>query len=96
MTEYLVELYRERTQVQAAAEDGERARAAAELLAGSGTPVRLIRSIFVPEDETCFLLFDSPSASAVRAVLTLARLPCTEVHPTAGVTHPNLSTKGSP
>jgi hypothetical protein len=31
-----------------------------------GTPVRFLRSIFVPEDDTCFLLYEAPSARSVR------------------------------
>jgi hypothetical protein len=37
-----------------------------------GTPVRYLRAILVPEDETCFLLFDADSPDAVRAVVTRA------------------------
>lgn len=52
--------------------------AAAELTR-EGTPVRCLRSIFVPEDETCFLLCEAGSAAAVletaqRAALTFERI----------------------
>ena len=40
-----------------------RASEAAEQLSGEGTPVRYLRAIFVPEDETCFFLFEAPSAA---------------------------------
>jgi hypothetical protein len=33
----------------------------------SGDGVRFLRSIFVPEDDTCFLLYEGPSAESVRA-----------------------------
>jgi hypothetical protein len=39
----------------------ERARAAAEELAGEGATVRLLRSILVPEDEMCVLHYDAAS-----------------------------------
>ena len=84
MTEYLVELYRSQTEAAAAAEDGERARVAAEILTGSGRAVRLVRSFFVPDDETCFLLYEAESADAVRTAMALAGLPCDEIHQTAG------------
>jgi hypothetical protein len=51
--------------VQAAA---DRARAAA------GGRVRFLRSIFVPEDDACFLLYEGPSAESVRAAAQRAQL----------------------
>jgi len=35
--------------------------------------VRFLRSIYVPEDDTCFLLYEGPSAESVRAAAQLAR-----------------------
>ena len=87
MTEFLVELYRSRHDVQGAADAGERARLAAESLSKAGSRVVLVRSIFVPEDETCFLLYEAASPDAVRAAMALAGLPCDEVHATADPTH---------
>ena len=91
MTEYLVELYRSQSETIAAAADGERARVAAETVTGSGRPVRLVRSFFVPDDETCFLLYEAESADAVRTAMELAGLPCDEIHQTAGQSRPDLS-----
>jgi hypothetical protein len=65
MTSYMVELYQptaRRTTVAAAA---ERARRAAEQLTREGTPVRYLRWLLIPEDETCFHLFEGGSAEAV-------------------------------
>lgn len=45
----------------------ERLRLAAEAATRAGTPVRFLRSIFVPEDENCFLLLEAESAGDVRA-----------------------------
>jgi hypothetical protein len=48
-------------------------RAAAELV-DERRPVRFVRSIFVPEDETCFLLVDATSAEDVRETARRASL----------------------
>jgi Protein of unknown function (DUF4242) len=61
---YLVEVYQPRT---GAHDASARARAAAEALSRAGTPIRYLRSIFVPEDETCFHVFQSSSKEAVVA-----------------------------
>jgi hypothetical protein len=49
-----------------------RARAAADELRAAGTPVRFLRSIFVPEDDSCLLLFEAPSAEAAGTAGRLA------------------------
>jgi uncharacterized protein DUF4242 len=41
-------------------------RSASERLKRAGVPVRFVRSIFVPEDDTCFHLYQAASAGAVR------------------------------
>jgi Protein of unknown function (DUF4242) len=56
-----------------------RARTAAEELRAAGVPVRFLRSIFVPEDDACLLLFEAPSAEAAgqagrRAALEVERV----------------------
>ncbi len=48
-------------------------RAGADLTR-EGHPVRCVRSIFVPEDETCFLLYDAPSADLVAEAVQRAGL----------------------
>ena len=77
MTEYLVELYLPAAdRVPAAA---ARARAAAEQLAGEGRPIRYLRSIFIPSDQTCFLVFEAPSEDAVREAGNRAAVTFTRV-----------------
>ena len=39
-----------------------------------GGPVRLLGAVVVPEEETCFWLYQAPSAGAVRAAMTRAGL----------------------
>jgi hypothetical protein len=71
---YLVELYLSRANAGEVPELEARARAASRELAREGTPVSYLRSIFVPEDEICFHLFEAPSAEAVLEATKQARL----------------------
>ena len=75
MAEFLVESYVARTDSAAAERGAERSRLAAERLTREGTRVRYLRSIFVPEDETCFFLYEADSAEAVRLAAARAALP---------------------
>jgi len=75
VAQFILELYVARTDPTAVDEGAERVRAAAERLSLEGTPVVFLRSIFVPEDETCFLLFEANSIEAVRAAAERANLP---------------------
>jgi hypothetical protein len=65
MAEYLVELYLSRAAADGGDHRAEKARLAAEQLTREGTPVRYLRFVFVPEDETCFYLYEAGSAEAV-------------------------------
>ena len=76
MPEYLLEFYLSRDAAHGAADEGESARVAAEELTRLGTAVQYCRSIFVPAEETCFVLFEAESADAVRDAAALAALPC--------------------
>jgi hypothetical protein len=68
VSEFIVEVYVPRTGALATAGV---CRAAGE----HSPPVRYLRAILVPEDETCYLLFDAASADDVRAVVTRAAVP---------------------
>ena len=79
MAEYLAELYVPRSDEAGAELSTSRMRSAAAELTREGTPVRWVRSIFVPEDETCFVLCEAASLDAVRrtadrAALTFERI----------------------
>jgi hypothetical protein len=58
---------------------GEAARCLTDIAfaaeASSDPEVHLLGAILLPDEETCFYLFEAPSADAVRAVVTHARLP---------------------
>jgi hypothetical protein len=79
VAEYLVEMYVARTDTDKVAHDSELARAAAEELVREGTAVRYLRSLFVPDDETCFYIYEADSADAVRAAAERASLPTARV-----------------
>lgn len=79
MAEFLVETYVSRADSAGAERAAERARLAADEVTREGTPVRYLRSIFVPEDETCFYLYEAATVDAVheaarRAALSLDRV----------------------
>jgi hypothetical protein len=50
------------------------ARQATDELRREGEQVRFLRSIFVPEDEACFFLYEGPSAAVVKAAAARAQL----------------------
>ena len=85
MAEYLLEMYVARDDARGVTDGGEHARAAAEELTRRGTAVQFCRSIFIPADETCFVLFEAESADAVREAALLADLPCERVSAVAAV-----------
>ena len=64
MTEFLVELYLSVNDADAAEYLFRCARIAAERQTAMGVPVRYVRSISVPEEETCFVFYDAPSPEA--------------------------------
>jgi hypothetical protein len=74
MPEFLVELYVPRTDAANTGTGAERARQAAEELSRQGTTIRYLRSIFVPDDETCFHLYKASSVEVVRQVESRAGL----------------------
>lgn len=75
MVEFIVESYAARGDRAVAERGAERARWAAGQLTQEGTPVRFLRAIFVPEDETCFYLYEAASADLVREAARRAGLP---------------------
>jgi hypothetical protein len=87
MPEFLIEQYVPRADTAGVERDAERARLAAEALSRRGTPVRYLRSIFVPADETCFLLYEAESVGVVQEAARLAGLPCEQIAETKGVEH---------
>jgi hypothetical protein len=71
---YLVETYLARGRAGERAARERRARSAAEELTDGRTRVRFDRSIYIPEDEICFLVFDAPSGRDAVLVAQRAEL----------------------
>jgi hypothetical protein len=61
----LVELYLPRREEAGLKDAAARARLASEQLTSEGEPVRYLRTIFVPEDEICFHLYEAGAAGLV-------------------------------
>jgi SAM-dependent methyltransferase len=74
MPEFLVELFVAHDDRRTAQEHAQRAERAIADLTGDGPRVGCVRSIVVPQDETCFLLYEAPSADVVAEALRRAGL----------------------
>jgi hypothetical protein len=76
VSEFLVEVYVSRATTAFESSQPENLSRAAEQLSREGRPVRFVRSFFVPEEETCFYLFESQTSEAVREAVIRAGVPC--------------------
>lgn len=75
MAKYLVERYLPGiTPEQLTAAAGSAKRTTAEMTE-EGTPVRYLRSTFIPGEEKCFCIFDGPSADVVKTANDRAQIP---------------------
>jgi hypothetical protein len=75
MPKYVVERYLPGiTSEQLAAAAGS-AKSTTAAMTDEGTPVRYLRSTFMPGEEKCFCLFDGPSAEVVREANVRAQIP---------------------
>jgi hypothetical protein len=84
MTRFMVELYISKTDRATATATARILRAAAELTA-EGTRVRIVHSIFVPQEEMCFLVVEAATAEAVWQTAARAAIPFDSVVQTEGV-----------
>lgn len=100
MAEYLVELYVAQGDHAAARHHVALAERAGADLTREGRAVRYLRSIFVPEDETCFLLYEADSADLVteavaRAGLRLEHISAATTSVAGAQETPDGTTKGT-
>jgi len=68
-----------------------RAKEASARMTRQGTPVRYLRSTFVPGDEKCYCLFEGSSKEAVEAAQTRAGIPFEHIEEAAFVTAEELA-----
>jgi hypothetical protein len=92
---YLIEAYMPRSHAKEARAAGRRARSAAEKLSREGVPIRYVRTTFLPEDETCFHLFEAASTDAIEEVSRRAELGRARVVPAVEASPPALQSDGA-
>jgi Protein of unknown function (DUF4242) len=84
MPEFVAEHYASRTDVAGARRAREAARDAADELAREGRSVELVRSVFLPEDETCLYIYEADSIESVRIAAERAALTFERIAEAAG------------
>jgi hypothetical protein len=85
---FLVEVYLPRSRAREARATGCRARAAAEELVREGVSIRYVRTTYLPDDETCFHLFEAASAEVVEEASRRAELGRARVVPAIEASRP--------
>ncbi len=91
MAEYLIELYVAQGDQDTARQYAARAELTATELTRAGQAVRCVRSIFVPEDDTCFLLYEADSADLVAEVMSRAGLRHEHISAAISTPHPSAA-----
>src|SRR5215472_11704392 len=89
MPEFLAETYAPRDAPGPAAPGAAGAAPGADQDSGPGGPVRLLGAVLVPDEETCFWLYQAPSAGAVRAAMTAAGLRPERITPAVSIRPPD-------
>lgn len=74
MVSFVVEVYAPNLSRSDLADVARRAEEVAHDLRSEGIPVRYLRSVLVPEDDTCFHHVEGPTADAVRRLSERAGL----------------------
>jgi hypothetical protein len=94
MREFLAETYAPREGPGGAgARAGDIARAAAQA-SGPGAPVCFLGAVAVPGEETCFWLYQAPTAEAVRAAMAAAGLRPERITPAVTIRPPRPARPG--
>ena len=75
MPKYMVERHLPGITSDQLAAAAARAKSTTAQMSEEGTPIRYLRSTFVPGEEKCYCLFDGPSADAVEQANKRADIP---------------------
>jgi hypothetical protein len=92
VAEFLLEMYVSRETPEVVELGADRARRVALTLRHRNRSVELLRTIFVPEEETAFFVYQAESADDVREAARLAALPADRV--VESVTQPSTPVLG--
>lgn len=79
MREFLVESYVPRSTPDGLRSELDRARRAVDAVRLEGREIELLRTIFVPADETCFFVYRAATSDDVREAAGRAGLPTANV-----------------
>jgi hypothetical protein len=88
MPQFLAETYTPRGAPDSTAVAAGDVALATEQVGEETAAVRLLGAIFVPDEETCFFLYQAPSADAVREAMTRARLRPGRINQAVSITPP--------
>jgi hypothetical protein len=96
--EFLAETYaaRDAPATSAAVPSADDVARAADQAGHRGAPVRFLGAVVVPEEETCFWLYEAPAADAVRAAMTAAGLRPERITPAVMLRPPNSARSPEP
>ncbi len=86
MPQYVVERHLPNFTGEQVAAAAKRAKEATSEMTREGTPVRYMRSIFIPGEDKCYCLFEGASADAVRQANKRAELPVESISEALSIT----------
>ena len=75
MSKFLVERYLPGVTPEQLGEAASAAKETTASMTSEGTPVRYLRSTFIPGEDKCYCLFEGPSADVVKKANERAQLP---------------------
>jgi hypothetical protein len=84
--QYLAELFTSGRSLERLQVDAKRIRAATEVLAAAGEPIRYLDSLLLPDEETGLHRFEAEGPEAVERVLRDAGLEAERISPAIAVT----------
>ena len=86
MPQYVVERHLPNFTGEQVVAAAKRAKEATSEMTREGTPVRYLRSIFIPGEDKCYCLFEGESAEAVRQANQRAELPVENISEALSIT----------
>ena len=90
MTHYMVERHLPQITPDELAAAAMRAKVTTMEMTNEGTPIRYLRSIFVPGEDKCLCLFEGPNAESVEQANRRANIPFERVTETIQISSEDL------